>query len=1013
MEPESFKSCYIEPLLGSYLCRNVVSKGLSELEQAKLESSKIIDGIVFVADTLEFFTLPPPLSLDRVWVARRAEERFKGLKRWRKELPHVIEIKLFGVRGYPLSVLFAYDGNKGISFHQIIERINAAKEDAMNCLPDSSLSRAEFNNSIDKIARFIDEDDFRTFQQVFKTHLDARLLTLRSSAKTSFILYKFGQCTKWDRFYEEFSWIVQNNLSHLIIHYARDYKLENHILWFMPAAVKKRLGKSPDSIYYVGLQPGLGNVRHKFKQNHAADSDITHVTWYTRIWNEVHRDRSKFFSPERRLITDLQKIVEECFLSKQMRRVIPNDIRQKLPKMIRNSAHLMESYPARCEAVVIFSGPLLQCNSLRALIQKCATLADESMAKREFYSTKLLLAQSTKKYQEKLSKWFPKFAGTVERVVATVSRIIVARGRVEDGYKVEQKLDCFQQLIDLFSVDLILTLCYTGNYVIKKYVYSALGLDTNYFLTGVHYEVPNFRSLQSHFMEGRDCVEREICSAIVNVLVGMSYQFSNIQYTDQIRLNNLAKSIKEGSFLKANVFTSTEFVALLQGNAVPRRSGLDDRFNFLRRVLIKVLGLVFHETFWDLLDETIIDKTVEEGVPLVFQKSLEQNSCPDIVVVPAFRERLPSHISRFNRSWPGTAHLYRGEVVPESAKQVQVYECFNSLSQKEIKKLVSGIFVDVIAFSLQWRSDGSGQNSPENFEELNDVEKAYLLSQKSIVRGKQGRFGKKKKLSKAELEQQEVDYLSAVNFMEMTKTLQMGPATTIFMLKSGIPLVLSELACSYMQPAWMSALTVNAGMEMIRISFSPEFWNNNIILSYDTVILRTEQSWPERNERLTVINPETRRIFHIVTLVNHFVLLIFQIETVATMTYLEMFTYNPMENDLFYQNQARIAEIKLQRMIEEQLRQCYRDNQIQFLESRHYDQESCGPACLNFLECTLRSNTLDPKEFDPTLKDMPFEVYKWEIIFRLLNQSEDGRQICEHFDNRKNDIVDYLRSVAD
>ncbi|CAG7722860.1 unnamed protein product, partial [Allacma fusca] len=376
MELFNYESYYIEPLLGSRLCCSSAPPGLSDSEQALLTTTKIIDGVVFVADTLEFFTLSPPLALDRIWVERRAEERFKGLELWRKGLPHVLEIKLFAVRGYPLSVLIAYDGFEAINFHKIIERVNAAKEDAMNSLPDSSSSKTQFKNSIDKVARFVSENDFRDFQQVFKTYLDKHLDTLRPKTKTCFILYKFGQCAKWESFYTEFSWIMQNNLSHLIIHYARDFELKNHILWYMPSAIRRTLGRAPDSIYYVGLQPGLGNVRHKPKQTHNYEYGITHVTWYTRIWNEIHRDKSKFFSRDRRLTTELEKIVAECFLAKQVRTIIPADLRQNIPKVVRNSSALMESYPARCEAVVIFTGKVLGSKSLKEILRECVHMAD-------------------------------------------------------------------------------------------------------------------------------------------------------------------------------------------------------------------------------------------------------------------------------------------------------------------------------------------------------------------------------------------------------------------------------------------------------------------------------------------------------------------------------------------------------------------------------------------------------------------------------------------------------------
>jgi hypothetical protein len=112
MQDYGTESYYIEPGCGNVLCGGSVANGLSITEQSLLITSKIIDGVVFVADTLEFFTLSPPLALDRIWVDRRAAERFKGLERWRQDLPHVVEIKLFAIRGYPVSVLLAYAGHK-------------------------------------------------------------------------------------------------------------------------------------------------------------------------------------------------------------------------------------------------------------------------------------------------------------------------------------------------------------------------------------------------------------------------------------------------------------------------------------------------------------------------------------------------------------------------------------------------------------------------------------------------------------------------------------------------------------------------------------------------------------------------------------------------------------------------------------------------------------------------------------------------------------------------------------
>ncbi|CAG7705150.1 unnamed protein product [Allacma fusca] len=1070
MELFSYGSYYIEPLLGSRYCCSAAPTGLSQIEQAQLKTTKIIDGVVFVANTLEFFTLSPPLALDRIWVERRAEERFKGLERWRNELPHVLEIKLFAVRGYPLSVLFAYDGFEGINFHKVIEKVNAAKEDAMNSLPDSCSSKTQFKNSTDKVARFVEENDFRIFQKIFKTYLDKHLDVLRPNTRTCFILYKFGQCARWELFHTEFNWVMQNNLTHLIIHYARDFELENHILWYMPSAIRKTLGRQPESIYYVGLQPGLGNVRHKPKQNHIGEIGITHVTWYTRIWNEIHRDKSKFFSRDRRLTTELEKIVWECFSAKQVRTIIPTDLRQNIPNVVRNSSILMESYPARCEAVVLFTGKLLKSKSLQELLCECVNIADREMEKLEFYSPVLLKAQRTRFYQEKISRWFRLFAGTIDRVVGFISRIKVVRDKLDEGKRTEQTLDCFQSLVDLFAVDLILTLCYTGNFVVKKSVYHALGLDTNYFLQNVKLTFCEFYQLKQRFIEGRECLEvtiskkvfaeyfnkmfwadipssydavftktnelanlatqrqipvkdkldkkrklvQQVCSATTNVLLGMCYQFSDLPYCENRNMNMLTKFITEGSFKGAHVFTSTEFVLLLQGIPSPNRSGLDDRFYFLRRVLSKLVEPVSKNSLWELLDEALIDKIIGEDRPLVFAKSLQKHSSPNMIVTPGFRhQNLTSHKLAFNRTWTYAAHLYNGEPIPELTKPLRVYECFEKLSARKKKRFESGTFVDALVFASNFQVEKPSRPAPKNFIDLPEDART------SRPRGRHSRFVKRKSLSAEEIEKEQEEFALATSFVEKAGALQMGPATVVHILRSGLPVGLSELACNYTGNCWMSGLTVNACMEIIGSQSDQIFFENNIILPYDSLMCLGTGMWSERMERLEAVNANTQKVFHIVYLVDHFVLITIDVVTLGSIISLKMFTYNPLEKNPFYQDLTRTAEIKLLSMVKTRLLQCHEGSEIKIFESSNCkdmqqdDDVNCGPACLRFLECILHSKHEDPARFDNTLKNMPFQDYKWRLTLDLLKQSDNGRKICEHFNMDRDYIVDFLRTHSD
>jgi hypothetical protein len=146
----------------------------------------------------------------------------------------------------------------------------------------------------------------------------------------------------------------------------------------------------------------------------------------------------------------LEQVVEQCFTSTKLRTQIPEDLRSSLPKVVRNSAQLINLYPARCEAVVIFSGNILQSKTLQELIKDCVELADTTMENLGYYSPSLIVAQPTINYKTKIKHWFLRFAGTIDRTVGLISRIVVARGAIEDDRSFQQTFDCFENLIDLF-----------------------------------------------------------------------------------------------------------------------------------------------------------------------------------------------------------------------------------------------------------------------------------------------------------------------------------------------------------------------------------------------------------------------------------------------------------------------------------------------------------------------------------------------------------------------------------
>jgi hypothetical protein len=236
-------------------------------------------------------------------------------------------------------------------------------------------------------------------------------------------------------------------------------------------------------------------------------------------------------------------------------------------------------------------------------------------------------------------------------------------------------------------------------------------------------------------LQEKDKSKMEVCIAVTNVLLAMSFQFSNLENLfENVSINSLTRFIPEGSFKHADVFTSSEFVFLCQGIPSVGRSGLDDRFYFLRRVL-KYLQNKCGEIFWQFLNNAIVDKIVEIRKPFVFAKSLEKGSSPNIIVTPGFRES-NSHtfISAFNSSWTFAAHLYSGFSAPEIAKPVEVYGCFQELKAKERSKIESGLFIQALEFTLQMQTENANDQAPKIFDDLPEQAKAHITSKTPIVK---------------------------------------------------------------------------------------------------------------------------------------------------------------------------------------------------------------------------------------------------------------------------------------
>jgi hypothetical protein len=165
----------------------------------------------------------------------------------------------------------------------------------------------------------------------------------------------------------------------------------------------------------------------------------------------------------------------------------------------------------------------------------------------------------------------------------------------------------------------------------------------------------------------------------------------------------------------------------------------------------------------------------------------------------------------------------------------------------------------------------------------------------------------------------------------------MGPGTEVYILQNDIPVSLSDIACHYYGLKWMNNLTVNAMMEIIAKQYDRDFLRKNAILTYDTLICVKENQWSERPDRLECVKVGTRKIFHILCIVNHFVLFVFEVITLGTMVYLKGLTYNPLNSDSYYSRQTTLGQQKLQGMIETRLKECHHVNNINVLETNNIE----------------------------------------------------------------------------
>ncbi|CAG7661128.1 unnamed protein product [Allacma fusca] len=773
---------------GEDVCTAKTYAGLSHSLERKLTTDDSIDGIVFMSDTLAFFRLNPPFDFTSISIQPHAGDRFKGLEKWRAGFSHLIEIRIGSIHNHTLSVLYAYDGGRVISFHKLIEATKESFRDAIMTLPINSMARREVQNSVSEKIIIRCHEDFESIRRITKQIMDYRLKNVRAYFKTSYILYKFGQSTNYMRFANEFDWLDIAALNGIVFHYAKDFLLQDHILWFIPPAIRKLTGKRSTSIYYVGIQPGVGNVRYTLPEIQNMTVVPTHVTWYTRIWPEMHRDPLGLFC-RTRLSTSLKIVYEQVF-TRSIEKFKPLSnlelkLRNRIPTVIRNSSNLAAEYTARVETVVFVDKQYFDATFQHTVIATVLEV-EKWMSKKEYYSKELFYAQPTEQFKTKISPWFDHFAGSVKRTCDLVDAVKSVKSRMADGEIVNSKLQLFGEMCVLDAVDYLLTLCYTGNFACNMTWRKLLGIDGNFFLKDINYswklktlemgrhdgqKVINLYAPPIHFAPFYDRLftadvptmyeevyaasnklsqmftgfafvtvdrqlneklNRSLCEAFVELFLAISSQYSNIYNAKQPTMYALVRDIPCGHFKGAQVVTTYEFIQLVQGNTVRHQPYLDERFWMFRNVCTKICKEIRHPRFWCFLQEALEKKIFLSGYPLVCSKSTQYYApTRNVVVVPSFRdlEERCRRITNFNSSWTAAALLKSGVKLPERLSICGgrgIYHCLSNVASSVRQQFDRGVFVEVVVAVIMNRSKRGDLYKCEMFSSLPPTAQNHL-----------------------------------------------------------------------------------------------------------------------------------------------------------------------------------------------------------------------------------------------------------------------------------------------
>ena len=174
------------------------------------------------------------------------------------------------------------------------------------------------------------------------------------------------------------------------------------------------------------------------------------ITWYTRLWHEIHRDEIGFFR-NIKIAEDLFQQYISTFETPKGTSVLLRSNKKlsalysgAVGAMVMNSQdnkYLFGSFPGRVEAIqaVDISKYGLQNSQFDKVVQETVEKTVSWLTDRNLYSTTFMERRDIKLVRQEVQHWFPYFAGTINRMA---HKVLHLREHVNDlnGGKVSPKL---------------------------------------------------------------------------------------------------------------------------------------------------------------------------------------------------------------------------------------------------------------------------------------------------------------------------------------------------------------------------------------------------------------------------------------------------------------------------------------------------------------------------------------------------------------------------------------------